>query len=109
MTLRRLFLPLVAVSIFGTAGYLALWMGETQRKMQKDQFQYVQFIEVEGTCLEDHVEELWTRSYEGRLRLWNDTKIGSYGDGIIYHLGGAINRDLFSEQYDPPRRPFVAG
>ena len=106
MTLRRLFLTLVLVSIFGTVGYYAWWTGESQKKMQKDQFKYVQFIEVEGTCLEDHVKERWTRSYEGKLRLWHGTKIGRYGDGIIYHLagtmGGTTIRDLFSEQYDPP-------
>ena len=34
-----------------------------------------------------------------------DAKVGRYGDGTIYNLGGlggTINRDLFSEQYDPP-------
>ena len=105
MTLRGLFLALVAVSIFGTVGYYAWWTGESQRKMQKDQFRYVQFIEVEGTCLEDHAKERWTRSYKGRLHLWYDAKVGRYGDGTIYNLGGlggTINRDLFSEQYDPP-------
>ena len=98
MTLRGLFLALVAVGIFGTVAYLSLRLDEKG----KDQLVYVQFVEVEGTCLEDHVQERWARSYEGRLDLWRDTKIGSYGDGIIYHLGGTINRDLFSEQYDPP-------
>ncbi len=93
--LRGLFLALVAVSIFGC------------HEKPKDQFRYVEDVKVEGTCLEDHVQERWSEAYEGKLEhRYNITKNTHSRSGSVMRVRGLekiVDEALRPNQYHPPQ------
>ncbi len=93
---RGLFLALVAVSIFGC-----------HDEKPKDQFRYVEDVKVEGTCLENHVQERWTETYEGTLEhRFNITKTTHERSGPVMRVRGIekiLDEALQPNQYHPPQ------